>query len=111
DEAASDKAAFIAAAIGAAQSIQDMGGAEQGDKTMVDATIPFAEALNAASEQTLAQAWSTAADAAQAAADDTANFAAKKGRARTHGGKSVGTPDPGAISFAMLMRTIADNLG
>lgn len=110
DEEAVDDTAIIAAVIGGAASIQEMGGAVVGDKTMVDATVPFAQALEESEGQTLAVAWDVAAEAAEKAAADTASFAAKKGRARTHGGKSVGTPDPGATSFAMLMRTIADHL-
>ena len=110
DEEAVDDTPIIAAVIGGAASIQEMGGAVVGDKTMVDATVPFAQALEESEGQTLAVAWDVAAEAAEKAAADTASFAAKKGRARTHGGKSVGTPDPGATSFAMLMRTIADHL-
>ena len=110
DEEAVDDTAIIAAVIGGAASIQEMGGAVVGDKTMVDATVPFAQALEEGERQPLAVVWHVAADAAEKAAADTASFAAKKGRARTHGGKSVGTPDPGATSFALLMRTIADQL-
>ncbi len=40
---------------------------------------------------------------AQKAADGTADLAPRKGRARTHGQKSVGHPDPGAMSFVEVM--------
>lgn len=110
DEQETDDDGVIAAVIGGAASFQEMGGAVLGDKTMVDATVPFAAALGKASGKPLAEAWKEATAAAEKAAADTANYAAKKGRARTHGGKSVGTPDPGATSFAMLMSTVAGQL-
>lgn len=44
------------------------------------------------------------------AGEALAGFAAKKGRARTHGDKSIGTPDPGATSFAMLMAVVPEHL-
>ena len=45
---------------------------------------------------------------AQEAARATADIAARKGRARTHGDASLGTPDPGAVSFAMLMGKVPE---
>ena len=110
DGEAVDDAAIIAAVVGGTKAIEEMGGAVVGDKTMVDATVPFADALEGAGDKPLAEAWDEAATAAENAAADTASFAAKKGRARTHGGKSVGHPDPGAISFSMLMRQVDDQM-
>lgn len=80
-----------------------------GDKTIVDASEAFADTLEK-TDGTLAEAWESAARAAEQAAAGTADFAATKGRARTHGEKSIGTPDPGATSFAMLMRVVPDSL-
>ncbi len=111
DDVVVEEDAIRLAVIAGAESVLEMGGAQVGDKTMVDAIVPFAESLNAAEGKELATAWAEAATVAEEAARATADFAAKKGRARTHGEASVGTADPGATSFALLMRTIADQLG
>ena len=47
---------------------------------------------------------------AREAADATAEITATLGRARVLGEKSVGTPDPGAISFSILMRELGQHL-
>ncbi|MFC3493778.1 dihydroxyacetone kinase family protein [Glycomyces rhizosphaerae] len=92
----------------ARDAVMAFGKAQVGDKTMVDAIVPFADTLTAgvARGDTLTEAWSQAALAAQTAADRTADLAASLGRARSHGDRSIGTPDPGAISFALLTRTV-----
>ena len=40
----------------------------------------------------------------------TSDIAATMGRARNHGEKSVGTPDPGAISFSKIVTLLAEKL-
>ena len=87
----------------AVDAIISLGGADVGDKTMVDAAIPFRDALIAAKGKGLGPAWADAVLAAEKAARATADFAAKRGRSRTHADKSIGTPDPGAVSFAKVV--------
>ena len=96
----------VGAANEAVDAIISLGGAEVGDKTMVDAAIPFRDTLIAAKEQGLGAAWAQAVIAAEVAAAGTAEFAAKRGRARTHADKSIGTPDPGAVSFAKIVAVL-----
>ena len=92
-------------------AIQRLGGAQVGDKTMVDAAAPFREELaKAFSGENAAEAILQAADVAREAADATAEITATLGRARVLGEKSVGTPDPGAISFSILMRELGQHL-
>ncbi|MDO5662776.1 MAG: dihydroxyacetone kinase family protein [Brachybacterium sp.] len=91
-------------------AITRLGGAEPGQKTMVDATGPFVEALPDSSDD-VAAAVREAAEKAMEAAEKTADLTAEKGRARVLGEKSVGTPDPGAVSFATLMQALAGVLG
>ena len=97
---------------GAVRSVDAHGGAGVGDKTLVDALVPFATTLRdaVASGSSLPVAWRDAADAAERAAAATAALRARKGRARTHGDHSVGTPDPGAVSLAHIVRTVGDAL-
>ncbi len=95
------------AAADAAAAIQRLGKAELGDKTMVDAIVPFVEWLHSAGEAPLDQALVAAAEVATAAAAHTADLAPKKGRARPLAERSVGHPDPGATSFALIVSAVA----
>ncbi|GGD88673.1 dihydroxyacetone kinase family protein [Microbacterium murale] len=102
----------VASAVDAARAaIQGYGKAAVGDKTMVDALVPFAEGLTArvAAGATLASAWVAAAADATSAAEATSALLPRLGRARPHMEKSLGTPDPGAISLARAM-TVAGRL-
>lgn len=94
----------------AVDAVQRLGGAKPGDKTLVDALVPFTETLTAKVNDGVAlpEAWKQATDAAQAAADDTANFVSKLGRSHVLGEKSIGVADPGAISFCMLMSALGE---
>lgn len=106
-------AAKIAAGITAMKdAVMSFGKAKVGDKTMIDAIVPFADRLAelVGSGAELADAWTDAADTADAAAKATADLTAKLGRARAHGDKSLGAPDPGAVSFALITYTVLDIL-
>ena len=87
-----------------------LGGAAPGDKTMLDALLPFVEELErrVADGEPWQPAWSAAADVAIEAARATADLRPKVGRARPLAERSVGTPDDGATSPAMCARTVAD---
>ncbi|MDO7880737.1 dihydroxyacetone kinase family protein [Antiquaquibacter soli] len=108
DSDAASGAAVAAGVRGATTGILGFG-AVVGDKTMVDALVPFADALEAgiAAGRPLTQAWADAADAATTAAAATAQLLPKMGRARPHAEKSLGTPDAGAHSFALIVQRIA----
>jgi len=82
------------------------GKAEVGDKTLVDVLVPFSAALSAAPGEPLADAWDRAATSARAAADATADLLPRIGRARPHAERSLGTPDAGALSLALIVRAI-----
>jgi len=113
DDAPVEKAVVSASVVEVQNVVMGFGKAQVGDKTMIDAIVPFADDLNReiAAGQPLHGAWRHAADVAERAARDTAQLAAKLGRARSHGDKSIGTPDPGAVSFALVCTTVADELG
>ncbi|MET7333595.1 dihydroxyacetone kinase family protein [Nonomuraea sp. NPDC005650] len=84
------------------------GQAAVGDKTLVDALVPLAHTLGAAVEagESLASAWAKAAVAATTSANATAHLLPHRGRARTHGERSLGTPDPGAVSLAIIAHAV-----
>jgi dihydroxyacetone kinase len=88
--------------------IAAIGDAQVGDKTLVDALEPFATTLQAQFDagKPLVDAWTTAVEAAEQAAAATANIPARMGRSRVLGEKSIGTPDPGAISLAACTRAL-----
>lgn len=101
--------AEVAAGVAAgATGVMDYGKAEPGDKTLVDALVPFSSVLTQAVDggASLPAAWASAADAATTAARDTADLLPRMGRARTHGEHAVGTPDPGAVSLALIVTTV-----
>jgi len=108
DDAAPSAQVVADGARAASEAVQAFGKAKVGDKTMVDAIVPFVETLSAevADGRPLADAWATATEASEAAARATADLVATLGRARSHGEKSLGTPDPGAVSFALVCRTV-----
>ena len=102
-------AALVARAVQAAcERILSLGGAHRGDKTMLDALIPFGEALSerAGAGDALNGAWSAAAKVAQEAAEATAQMVPKVGRARPAAERSLGTPDAGAMSMALCLRVV-----
>lgn len=107
-----DAAVVVTAATTAVTAITELGGARPGDKTMVDAAIPFSKELRhrAASGLTLTDAWTHAAAAATSAAEQTASLTPRLGRARPLAEKSLGHPDAGAVSFALIVNTIGQHL-
>lgn len=105
-------AAVAAGVAEALDRIVEFGKAQLGDKTMVDAFAPFSARLTegVAAGEPLAMAWRGASRVADIAARATADIPARRGRARTHGDASLGAPDPGAVSFALIVATIGDHL-
>ncbi|WP_341578121.1 dihydroxyacetone kinase family protein [Microbacterium schleiferi] len=109
DEEAPDALTVATGVDAARDAVQSFGKAVVGDKTLVDALVPFTEVLLArvGDGVPLATAWADAAAVATAAARATADLLPRMGRARPHMEKSLGTPDPGAISLALSMTEVA----
>lgn len=103
-----DAAAAMVAAM--AEGIAHRGKARVGDKTMLDAWQPAAEAA-AAANGSAAVVLDAAAQAAEAGAAATAPMQAQLGRAARLGERSVGHVDPGAASAALFLRAFAGALG
>jgi dihydroxyacetone kinase-like protein len=100
--------AELAAGVSAGlEGIQKLGKAEPGDKTMVDALAPAAEALAAAAAAgaPLATGLAETAAAARAGADATAPMLARRGRASYVGEAARGVCDPGAFTVALLFES------
>ena len=71
---------------------------------MMDALVPAVAALRESADagSTIVDALRGAAEAALAGAGGTRNFAAKHGRAKYQGEKTIGHEDPGAVSVALV---------
>jgi len=78
----------------------------------VDALLPFRDVVTdrLADGTPLAEAWRDAAQTAAEAASATAALRPKRGRARPLADKSVGTPDAGATSLALIVGVLAEQL-
>lgn len=85
-------------------------GAVVGDKTLVDALKPCADALSEGAEKgmKLQDALDAGAKAAVAGADATKTVVAKLGRAGTVGEKSIGYPDAGAYGLGVIFTGLAE---
>jgi dihydroxyacetone kinase len=89
-------------------SIQTLGKAELGDKTMLDAMLPFVNELEIGlrNEKPVLVAWGQATKVANISALATSALSPKIGRARPLAERSVGTPDAGAVSFGMIVKAV-----
>lgn len=112
DEAKPDVQAIAGGITAALRDITRFGKAQLGDKTLVDVLHPFSAALasNASRNLSIADAWTAAAAIADEAAQATKNLLPKIGRARPHAEKSIGTPDPGAISMVLIIRAADETI-
>lgn len=88
------------------EALDEISGAKTGDKTMMDALIPAAEAIGAYTGDE-AGLFAAAARAAMEGAEATKQFTAKFGRAKSYGEQTIGTPDAGAVSMALFFQGLA----
>ncbi|MFI6283708.1 dihydroxyacetone kinase subunit DhaL [Streptomyces sp. NPDC051018] len=113
DTPVADPLAFTGALAAGLESIQKLGTAALGDKTMTDAYAPAVAAFGEQARQggDFATAAAAAADAAEEGMRATTPLQARKGRASYLGARSVGHQDPGATSTALIFRALADTAG
>ncbi|MGV9295141.1 dihydroxyacetone kinase family protein [Amycolatopsis sp. NPDC003676] len=103
--------AMLADAVdGAVRAFCELGKAEPGDKTMLDAIEPFRATLREQTGSEVVQAWRKAAGAAVVAARETAHLRPTKGRAARLAQRSEGHSDPGAVSFSLLVTAVGEEL-
>ena len=88
--------------------VQERGGAKVGDKTLVDPLAAAAATARERAGEPLGVAMAAVASAAEAGAEGTRDMLATMGRARTLGERTIGHVDPGALSFAFMMRAWSD---
>lgn len=100
-----DIAAMFTAAVA---GIQKRGGAQPGDKTLLDALIPATHAIKKAAgeEKSIREAFEFAAKSAHEGAEYTKTIVAKRGRATYLGDRSLNHPDPGAVAIDIIFNTL-----
>jgi phosphoenolpyruvate---glycerone phosphotransferase subunit DhaL len=93
------------------KTISRVGGAELGDKTLIDALEPAAHAAEASARagHTFGEALAKAAWVATAGSRETSQMMAKKGRSSYLGERSRGREDPGAAFIAYFLTAMSQS--
>ena len=101
---------FIAMLDAAIEGVVKRGKATTGEKTMLDSMIPASEAIKASYEadQDYKKALAAGVKAAEDGVEYTKSIKATKGRASYIGDRSIGHQDPGATSFTIMLKDIAE---
>ncbi|MDR1790193.1 MAG: dihydroxyacetone kinase subunit L [Propionibacteriaceae bacterium] len=100
---------IVAGLRSAIEGIMKRGGAQLGDKTLVDALDAIAVSLAesaASGEGTLLEAFAKAADAAYEMRETSKGWIAKRGRQSFTGERSIGTYDPGIVAVGDMAKAI-----
>jgi dihydroxyacetone kinase-like protein len=107
-----DGAAVAAMLAAMAAGIGERGKGQRGDKTMLDAWIPAAEAAADAAGRGLAGRpfWAEVIAAADQGALATRSMVAARGRAARVGQRALGHIDPGAASTVIILKAMAEAL-
>ncbi|EAU47945.1 dihydroxyacetone kinase subunit DhaL [Salipiger bermudensis] len=105
-----DAAATVAWIEGICTGIQSRGGAQVGDKTMIDAWVPAVakakEALHAGGD--VIACLEAASAGARNGRDYTAEIESRRGRSAKLGARSLGHMDPGAASAHVMLVAMTD---
>jgi dihydroxyacetone kinase phosphoprotein-dependent L subunit len=96
------------------EGIQKRGGAQLGDKTLLDALIPIRDEVRehaAKPDSDPRQVLEAATRVANEAIERTKDWVAKRGRQQFTGDRSKGTPDPGIVAIATMMNDLCAQFG
>ena len=107
-----DKELFVQMLSNATRAVQNLGGAQLGDKTLLDTLIPANEVFSAAaiSGDDFKQALMKMKKAAEKGKESTRPLIAKVGRASRLGERSRGVLDAGAVSCNLVLQSLADSI-
>ena len=108
DQTILTSALFFCMLFGGLRAVQARGGAKPGDKTMIDALEPAAMESERHLSAPLDEALTAISKAAHLGMEKTRDMAASVGKAKTLGERSLGHPDPGAISMALIFEFMAE---
>jgi dihydroxyacetone kinase-like protein len=90
------------------QAVQDRGQAKPGDKTMVDALEPAALKSQELASAPLDECLVAVTEAAREGMEATKDMVASVGKAKTLGERSLGHPDPGAVSTYLILKFMTE---
>ena len=93
---------------GETSSVQERGGAQPGDKTVVDALEPAARLSKELASTRLSQSLAAVTEEARQGMENTRQMVARVGKAKTLGERSLGHPDPGAISIYLMLKNMTE---
>lgn len=111
DQAAGTEPGPLAAAFGAGlAAVKERGKANAGDKTMIDAAEPAIAALAAHAGEPMPAALAAMAAASRKGMEATKDMVATTGKARALGERSLGHPDPGAMTFTIFCEALATKM-
>ncbi|XP_032440069.1 triokinase/FMN cyclase isoform X2 [Xiphophorus hellerii] len=106
-------AAWAAAVHAGTQAMRRYGGADPGDRTMLDALCPAADELMRLTTAPPAGQMAVlhaAVEKAAAGAEATRDLTARAGRASYIAAERVTLPDPGAVAVAAMLRAVVETL-
>jgi dihydroxyacetone kinase-like protein len=108
DGATFEGPALVTALAAALDGVVELGAAQPGDKTMVDALEPAVRTLQQELDagKTTTEALASAHAAAEEGMQSTVPLQATKGRASYLGERSIGHQDPGATSTVIILRAL-----
>jgi dihydroxyacetone kinase-like protein len=91
-------------------AVKERGKADLGDKTMIDALEPAVLSLqtSVAKDSHLLEALKQAAESAVVGVENTKNYVAKFGRAKTMGERAIGFQDAGATTVSIIFKSMAE---
>lgn len=101
-----DAASFTKIMRGSLDSIKARGKAVVGDKTMVDALEPAVIAMEQSSSDDFTELLSAASKAARQGMENTKNYMAKFGRAKSLLERAIGYQDAGATSVSIIFEAM-----
>jgi phosphoenolpyruvate---glycerone phosphotransferase subunit DhaL len=96
------------------EGIQKRGGAELGDKTLLDALVPIRDVIRESAGKPDVDTRTVLEQAAKVAVDAierTKGWVAKRGRQQFTGDRSKDTPDPGIVAIATMMNDLCNRVG
>jgi dihydroxyacetone kinase-like protein len=90
------------------EAVRARGKAEPGDKTMVDALEPAALKSQELASVPLDESLAAVTEAAREGMEATKDMVAAVGKAKTLGERSLGHPDPGAVSTYLILKYMTE---
>ena len=108
-----DRDMFHRALVSGIESVQEIGDAKVGDKTLIDTLVPASIAYQAAAEagQSFRDCLRVMVAAAETGMNSTRELRARVGRASRLGDRSIGVLDAGACSGFLILRSMGESLG